>query len=73
MGKLGNISAKDAVKAFRKAGWQPMVQVGSHLHLVKPGHRAHLSIPMHRELAVGTLRSFIRDAGMTVNEFLALL
>ncbi len=73
MGKLGNISAKDAVKAFRKAGWQPMVQVGSHPHLVNPGHRAHLSIPMHRELAVGTLRSLIRDAGMTANEFLALL
>ena len=73
MGKLGNLSAKDVVKAFRRAGWQATTQVGSHLHLVKPGHRAHLSIPMHREIAVGTLRSLIRDAGMTVDEFLALL
>ncbi|MBK7975378.1 MAG: type II toxin-antitoxin system HicA family toxin [Deltaproteobacteria bacterium] len=73
MGKLGNISAKEAVKAFRRAGWRPSIQVGSHPTLIKPGHRAHLSIPMHRELAVGTLRSLIRDAEMTVDEFLALL
>ena len=35
MGKLGNISGKDAAKAFGKAGWEAMGQVGSHLVLTK--------------------------------------
>ncbi len=73
MGRLGNISGKEAARAFEKAGWQPIGQVGSHLVLVKSGIRANLSIPQHKELSVGTLRVLIRNAGMTVDEFLALL
>lgn len=73
MGKLGNISGKEAVKAFQKAGWQPIGQVGSHLVMVKPGVRINLSIPQHKELSIGTLRALIRNAGLSVDEFLALL
>ncbi len=73
MGKLANISGKEAVKAFQKAGWEPIGQVGSHLVLVKPGVRVNLSIPQHKELSVGTLRALIRNAGLTVEEFLELL
>ena len=36
MRKLGNISGKEAAKAFEKAGWIPLGQVGSHLVMVKP-------------------------------------
>ena len=54
-------------------GWAPMGQVGSHLVLVKEGVRANLSIPQHKELSIGTLRALIRSAGLTVDEFLALL
>jgi predicted RNA binding protein YcfA (HicA-like mRNA interferase family) len=61
---------KDAVKAFAKAGWQTMGQVGSHLVMCKQGQRANLSIPQHKELSVETLRALIRAAGMTVDEFL---
>jgi predicted RNA binding protein YcfA (HicA-like mRNA interferase family) len=73
MGKLGNISGKEAAKAFTKAGWQPMGQVGSHLVMTKAGERANLSIPQHKELSVGTLRSLIRSSGLSVDEFLQLL
>jgi len=73
MGRLGNISGKEAVKVFEKAGWQPIGQVGSHLVMIKPGVRVNLSIPQHKELSVGTLRALIRNAGMSVEEFLALL
>lgn len=72
MGKLGNISGKEAAKAFERAGWISMGQVGSHLVMVKPGVRVNLSIPQHKELSVGTLRALIRNAGMTVDEFLKL-
>jgi predicted RNA binding protein YcfA (HicA-like mRNA interferase family) len=73
MTRLGNISGKETVKAFEKAGWQVVGQVGSHVVMIKPGTRVNLSIPQHRELSVGTLRALIRNAGMTVEEFLALL
>lgn len=73
MGTLANISGKDAVKAFGKVAWFSRGQVGSHVHLTKAGMRPILSVPLHKELAPGTLRSLIRNAGITVDEFLALL
>jgi predicted RNA binding protein YcfA (HicA-like mRNA interferase family) len=73
MGRLSNISGKEAARAFEKAGWRAIGQVGSHLVMVKPGMRTNLSIPQHKELSIGTLRALIRHAEMTVDEFLALL
>ena len=73
MGRLANISGREAVKAFERAGWQRIGQVGNHVVLVRAGVRANLSIPNHRELSVGTLRALIRCAGLTVDEFLGLL
>ncbi len=73
MGKLRNISGKQAVKAFKKAGWEQIGQVGSHVVMVKQNMRANLSIPQHKELSVGTLRALIRNAGLDVDEFLKLI
>ena len=73
MPRLANISGKEAVKAFEKAGWQVIGQVGSHMVMTKPGVRANLSIPQHKELSVGTLRALIQHSGMKVEEFLDLL
>lgn len=73
MGKLANISGKEAVKAFGRAGWIGAGQVGSHYVMTKQGERANLSIPQHKELSTGTLRALIRAAGMTVEQFLELL
>jgi hypothetical protein len=41
--------------------------------MTKSGQRANLSIPQHKELSVGTLRSLIRSAGISVDDFLKLL
>lgn len=73
MSRFGNISGRSAAKAFERAGWRPIGQVGSHLVLVKAGSRANLAIPQHRELAPGTLRALIRASGMSVDDFLALV
>jgi len=73
MGKLSNISGRDAVKAFEKLGWQKRGQVGSHLVMTKEGAKANLSVPQHKELAPGTLRKLIGHAGCSVNDFLKLL
>jgi predicted RNA binding protein YcfA (HicA-like mRNA interferase family) len=43
----------------------------SHMILVKAGEIATLSVPDHREVAKGTLRSLIRTAGLTVGEFIS--
>jgi predicted RNA binding protein YcfA (HicA-like mRNA interferase family) len=73
MGTLANISGKQAVGAFAKAGWRKAGQGGSHLVMTKPGVKTNLSIPQHKELGPGLLRCLIRTAGMTVSEFLDLL
>ena len=73
MGTLANISGKETVKAFLRAGWNREGQTGSHVLLTKDGHRATLSNPQHREVKPGTLRGIIRAAEMTVEEFLDLL
>ena len=73
MASLPVVSGKQAVKAFRKDGWIVDRQKGSHAILLKPGHPASLSVPQHKELAPGTLRSLIRAAGMSVDQFNDLL
>jgi len=73
MAKLPTVSGRDAVRAFESLGWEFARQSGSHLILVRVGEIASLSIPDHRELAKGTLRSLIRAAGISVDEFIAAL
>ncbi len=73
MSKLANISGAKAVKAFIKAGWIKVGQVGSHVVLTKIGVRVNLSIPKHKELSIGTLRKLIRVAGLTIDEFIGYL
>ncbi len=73
MAKLPAISGADAVKTFCRDGWRFDRQRGSHVVLLKEGRSASLSIPQHRELAPGTLRSLIRAAGLTVDTFCELL
>ena len=73
MPALPVISGADAMRAFGRNGWIAVRQRGSHIIMVKDGSTASLSVPNHRELARGTLRSLIRDAGLTVQEFIELL
>ena len=73
MPQLPVLSGRDAVRALAKDGWQMARQRGSHMILVKDGHIATLSVPDHREVAKGTLRSLIRSSGLSVDEFLELL
>ena len=54
---------------FAKDGWEMARQRGSHMILVKQGHMATLTVPDHREVAKGTLRSLIRASGLTVEDF----
>jgi predicted RNA binding protein YcfA (HicA-like mRNA interferase family) len=65
-------SGQQAVKAFSRLGYQIDHQTGSHMILRHPNRR-RLTVPDHRELAKGTLRSLIREAGLTRDQFVQLL
>jgi predicted RNA binding protein YcfA (HicA-like mRNA interferase family) len=72
--RLPVVSGLDAVRAFAGVGYQLDHQTGSHLilrHRAQPHRR--LTVPNHKELAKGTLRRLIRDAGLTVDQFCELL
>jgi len=72
--RLPVISGRGAIKAFERDGWRQLPRRrGSHVLLVKPGVAAALSVPDHRELDRGLLRTLIREAGLTVARFMELL
>ncbi len=73
MPPLPVISGKEALRAFSRAGWVLKRQRGSHMIMVKTGVRVSLSIPNHKVLDRGLLRSLISEAGLTVQEFIDLL
>jgi predicted RNA binding protein YcfA (HicA-like mRNA interferase family) len=70
--QLPVISGQQLIKAFGKIGYYVRSQKGSHVHLRHPV-RPPLTIPAHKEIARGTLRAIIRQAGFTVDEFSELL
>ncbi len=69
MAQLPNLSGKEVVKVFENLGWEFSRQSGSHIVLTKDGEMASLSVPNHKEVAKGTLRSLLRAANLTIDEF----
>ena len=74
MSELPRISGREVVKALRKIGYEQDRQRGSHIVLRQTVHpHRRITVPDHNEVAKGTLRAIIREAGLTVEEFKALL
>ena len=71
MGKLQRISGAQAIKALERMGFFQVRQRGSHVIMKKitPDGAIGCVIPMHRELAAGTLRSALKQAGVAPTEF----
>ena len=72
MPKLADISGNEAVKAFKKAGYSHVHTSGDHAILQKVGSPT-LSIPLHKEVARFLLKSQVKRAGLTEDEFIKLL
>ena len=72
MSKLPILSGEKLVKILYKLGYYIRDQKGSHIHLRHPTKRP-LTIPNHKEIARGTLRAILKDAGISPDEFLKLL
>lgn len=72
MARLPIISGDNFVKAMHKIGYVWDHTEGSHMILLHPSGR-RLSVPRHKELGRGLLRSLIGDAGLGTEEFIKLL
>ena len=73
MSNLPQISGRDCVKALTKVGFYVKRQQGSHIVLRRDDPFGQLVVPDHKTLDRGTLRAIIRQAGLSVEEFIALI
>lgn len=74
MSKLPSVSGRDAIKVFIKIGYKAARQKGSHIRLLHSNiHRMPLTVPDHKFLGKGLLRKLLRDAEMSIDEFIKLL
>ena len=75
MPRLRRVSGQEAVRALERLGFAQVRQRGSHVVLKKqtPEGDVGCAVPLHHELAVGTLRGILRQARVTPDEFMANL
>ncbi|MBU0608621.1 MAG: type II toxin-antitoxin system HicA family toxin [Armatimonadetes bacterium] len=73
MPRLPVVSGPECVRVLQRVGFVPDRQEGSHVTLVREG--THLTVPCHggKDLKPGTLHNIIKQAGLTVAEFVELL
>ncbi len=72
MPKLRRMSGQEAIRVLERLGFEKIRQRGSHVVLKKqtPEGAVGCVVPLHRELAIGTLRGILRQAGVTPDEFM---
>jgi len=72
MPKLKRISGEEAIKRLEKLGFQRVRQRGSHVVLKKQTTEEEMGcvVPLHKELAIGTLRGILKQAKLPVEEFM---
>ena len=71
MPKLPHISGAEAIRALQRLGFEKIRQSGSHVIMRREGKGC--VIPMHSELKSGTLAGLLRQADISIDEFLAKL
>ncbi|MDQ2809407.1 MAG: type II toxin-antitoxin system HicA family toxin [Chloroflexota bacterium] len=75
MPKLRRVSGEAAIRALERLGFVPIRQRGSHVTLKRTTDAGTVgcTVPIHEELAIGTLRGILRQAKVTPDEFMANL
>lgn len=68
-----DVSGRDLVRALEKVGFVVKRQRGSHIILRRNDPPARVVVPDHNAIRVGTLRSILNSAGMSVEDLLKLL
>ena len=69
--RLPRVSGDEVVRVLQRAGFATVSQRGSHRKLRHVDGRIVI-VPLHRELAIGTFASILRQAGLSAAEFEAL-
>ncbi len=75
MPKLKRMSGKEVVSTLKKFGFREIRQKGSHIILKRTTSEEEIGcvIPLHSELAIGTLRGILRQAKVNIEEFMRKL
>jgi len=75
MPRLPRVSGAEAIRALERLGFAQVRQRGSHVILkrVGPDRVSGCVVPLHSELAIGTLRGILKQAGVRAEEFIAQL
>ena len=75
MPKLPSVSGERVVRALERAGFVELRQKGSHVSLERrAGDQVFKTVvPMHSDLAKGTLSDILKQCGLKLDEFLNLL
>ncbi|HUK54002.1 MAG TPA: type II toxin-antitoxin system HicA family toxin [Candidatus Binatia bacterium] len=73
MTKLPRVSGRQCASALAKVGFYLVRQQGSHMILRRRDPHCQVVVPDHKELDRGTLRAIIRQAGLAIEQFDALL
>jgi predicted RNA binding protein YcfA (HicA-like mRNA interferase family) len=75
MPKLRRLSGRETIRALERLGFAQVRQRGSHVVLKKqtPAGAVGCVVPLHRELAIGTLRGILKQASVTPDEFMEQL
>lgn len=73
--KLPRTTGEKAVSALKRAGFEAVGIRGSHHYLYHPQRDVIVTIPVHsgKTLAPKTLQTILFQAGITIDEFRALL
>ena len=71
MPKLPVLSGREVIRAFERIGFSQSRQRGSHVTLRRENKVC--VVPLHKEIAIGTLTGILRQAGVTQDEFLGAM
>jgi len=73
--KFPRVKCDELVRLLKKAGFAEKRQKGSHLTMWRESDKRRVTVPIHsnRDVPIGTLRSILRDAAISANNFHALL
>lgn len=71
MAKLPLLSGKELITTLKKAGFQVVRQKGSHVSLQKENYKT--VVPLHDELAKGTLWGILKQCGLSREDLIDLI
>ena len=69
------VTGETLIRVLKRVGYVVRRQKGSHVHLYREGDRRRVTVPVHKgkNIPIGTFRSILKDADLTIEEVRKLL